>query len=123
MALVLVAAACSSSNDPNSWTEAGETDQVRTNFVKACQTANEGVDQLSQNQAASYCTQTFEALVDYYGGEIMPDGILQDSSTATVGRDFEAFLQLDKDLRSDPTSIPSEITEILSGIIESVTSG
>lgn len=122
LVLVLLASACSSSNDPNSWTEAGIDGSVRPNFVEACKVANTGSGQLTDQQANSYCTQAFEALVDYYGGRItQPGNVLQDSAGAAVGRDFAAFLKLDSDLRKDPTSIPPEITTILHDIETAIT--
>ena len=122
LALVLLASACSSSNDPKSWTDAGIDGNVRPNFVDACKVANTGSGQLTDQQANSYCTQAFEALVDYYGGQItQPGNVLQDSASVTEGRDFAAFLKLDSDLRKDPTSIPPEITSMLSDIAKAVT--
>jgi len=117
MVLVLFASACGSSNDPKSWTEAGIDGSVRTNFVTACQTANAGSGKMTSAQANTYCTRSFEALVNYYGGQItQPGNVLQDSANATPGRDFAAFLKLDGDLRKDPTSIPPQISELLSKI-------
>jgi len=121
MALVLLASACGSNNDPKSWTEAGQDANVRTNFVSACQTANEGQQNMTKSQATTYCTRTFEALVDYYGGVItQPGDVLQDKSPLVEGHDFAAFLKLDSDLRKDPTSIPADISKIMSDIAVSV---
>ncbi len=122
MVLVLFASACGSSNDPKSWTEAGIDGGVQVNFVTACQTANANVKKMTDIQANNYCTRSFEALVNYYGGQIIqPGNVLQDRANATPGRDFAAFLKLDKNLRKDPTSIPPQISELLSKIEASVT--
>lgn len=122
MALLLFASACSSNNDPKSWTEAGQDSNVRTNFVTACQTANDGEKGMSASQATTYCTRAFEALVDYYGGVItQPGDVLQDKSPIVEGHDFAAFLKLDSDLRKDPESIPADISTMLEEIATSVT--
>ena len=122
MALLLLASACSSNNDPKSWTEAGVDGNVQTNFVEACQQANAGEKGMSDSQANSYCTQSFEALVDYYGGVIIqPGNVLQDAPTPGQGGDFAAFLKLDGDLRKNPESIPVDVAALLSGIEASVT--
>ncbi len=122
MALLLLASACSSNNDPKSWTEAGQDANVRTNFVTACQLANEGQQNMSASQAARYCTRAFEALVDYYGGVItQPGDVLQDKQPVVEGRDFAAFLKLDQDLRKDPNSIPAEVSKLLADVEASVT--
>jgi len=122
MALVLFASACGSSNDPTTWTEAGNDGNVRKNFVEACKTANSGSAQMTDTQANRYCTEAFVELVDYYGGQIVqPGDSLQDSSPIVEGRDFAAFLKLDRDLRKDPTSVPPDIRELLDGVRVSVT--
>jgi len=123
MALLLLASACGSNNDPKTWTEAGQDANVRTNFVTACQTANEGEKGMSTSQATTYCTRSFEALVDYYGGVItQPGDVLQDKDPVVDGRDFTAFLKLDSDLRKDPESIPADVSRMLADIATSVTS-
>jgi len=122
MALLLLASACSSNNDPKSWNEAGVDSNVQRNFVEACQQANIGEQGMSDSQANTYCTRSFEALVEYYGGVItQPGNVLQDAPTPGQGGDFAAFLKLDGDLRKDPESIPADVATLLSGIEASVT--
>ncbi len=118
LSVVLFAGACGSSNDPQSWAEAEEDGNLRPNFIRACTEANaeDGADQsFSEAQLANYCECAFIEIVEYYGGSIDGDNRLDDVADAVVGRDFEAFKDLESDLRHDPTSIPADIEAMLNG--------
>ena len=116
--VVLFAGACGSSNDPQSWAEAEEDGNLRPNFIRACTDANaeSGADDtFSETQLANYCECAFIEIVEYYGGSINGDNQLTDVADAVVGRDFEAFRELESDLRNDPASIPADIEALLNG--------
>ncbi len=117
LALVVFAGACSQSNTPETWGEAEEDGTLRENFIRACLEANEdgGEQQFSETQANTYCTCSFEEIVEYFGGEIGPDNRISDVANAVEGRDFEAFKDLESDLRGDPESIPIDIQRMLEG--------
>ncbi len=116
LAVALVGAACGS-NDPGNWEEAGDDGNLYENFQKACNEANveSGDSELTDEQRALYCECAFAELVEYYGGEVMENGQITDVVGAIEGRDFEAFKDLESDLRSDPEDIPSDIEAMLAG--------
>lgn len=113
--VALVGTACGS-NDPESWDEAGEDGNLYGNFQKACNEANvEGGDiELTDAERVAYCNCAFTELLEYYGG-VMENGQVADIVGAIEGRDFEAFKDLESDLRSDPEQIPSDIEAMLTG--------
>lgn len=116
LAVALVGSACGS-NDPGSWEEAGDDGNLFENFQKACNDANlEGGEiDLTDAERAIYCECAFTELVEYYGGEVMENGQIDDVIGAIEGRDFEAFKDLESNLRSDPEDIPTDIEAMLSG--------
>ena len=116
LVVALVGTACGS-NDPASWDEAGDDGNLFENFQKACSEANvEGGDiELTEAERAVYCTCAFSELVGYYGGEVMENGQIADVVDAIEGRNFNAFKDLESDLRSDPEQIPSDIEAMLTG--------
>jgi hypothetical protein len=115
LVVALVGTACGS-NDPESWDEAGEDGNLYENFQKACNEANvEGGDiELTDAERVAYCKCAFTELLEYYGG-VMENGQVADIVGAIEGRDFEAFKDLESDLRSDPEQIPSDIEAMLTG--------
>jgi len=118
LSVVLFAGACGSSNDPQSWADAEEDGNLRPNFIRACTEANaeDGADQaFSASQLANYCECAFSEIVEYYGGTISGDNRLEDVAGAVVGRDFQAFKDLESELRNDPASIPADIEAMLNG--------
>jgi len=114
--VALVGTACGS-NDPGSWEEAGDDGNLYENFQKACNDANiEGSETtLTDAERAVYCECAFAELVEYYGGEVMENGQITDVVGALEGRDFQAFKDLESDLRSDPEDIPVDIEAMLTG--------
>ena len=101
LSVLVFAGACGSSNDPQSWAEAEEDGNLRPNFIRACTDANadEGAVDLTDAQLEAYCECAFVEIVEYFGGEIDGDNKLVDVADAIAGRDFEAFRQLESDLR------------------------
>lgn len=116
LVVALVGSACGS-NDPGSWGEAGDDGNLFENFQKACNQANvdDGDIELTDAERAVYCECAFAELVEYYGGEVMANGQISDVVDAIEGRNFEAFKDLESDLRSDPEDIPSDIEAMLTG--------
>jgi hypothetical protein len=115
LVVALVGTACGS-NDPESWDEAGEDGNLYENFQKACSEANaEGGDiELTDAERVAYCKCAFNELLEYYGG-MMENDQVADIVGAIEGRDFEAFKDLESDLRSNPEQIPSDIEAMLTG--------
>lgn len=115
--VVILASACGSSNDPNTWAEAEEDGNLRPNFIRACTEANveNGDVQFTEAQAAVYCECAFVDIVEYFGGEINGDNQLDDVATATANRDFQAFKDLESNLRENPEDIPADIQAMLTG--------
>lgn len=115
--VLVFASACGSSNDPESWAEAEEDGNLRPNFIRACTEANAegGEVQFTEAEAAVYCECAFVEIVEYFGGEINGDNALVDVATATAGRDFEAFKDLESSLRDNPEDIPADISAMLTG--------
>ena len=101
LGFVLVAAGCSSSNDPATWEEAEEKGDVQTNFVDSCEEANtdSGAD---ADRANSYCKCALDEVREYYS-------------------DFGEFRDAESELRNDPESInnsaiiPKAVTDALDG--------
>jgi len=91
LALVIAAAGCGTSADPDSWEEADATGAVRENFLAACELANESLTGDGLNPAAveAVCVCTFNGL----RAEI----------------DFDEFKELDKALRNAPN--PSDLDD------------
>ena len=116
LSVVLFAGACGDSNDPESWADGG--DNIRDNFNRACEEANaeDGADRAFSDpqQLANYCECAFSEIVEYYGGTISGDKF-EDVAGAVVGRDFQAFKDLESELRNDPASIPADIEAMLNG--------
>lgn len=117
LSVLVFAGACGSSNDPQSWAEAEEDGNLRPNFIRACTDANadEGAVDLTDAQLEAYCECAFVEIVEYFGGEIDGENKLVDVADAIAGRDFEAFRQLESDLRDDPANIPADIEAMLNG--------
>ena len=117
LSVILLAGACGSSNDPQTWAEAEEDGNLRPNFIRACTEANaDGGDlQFDSAQAEAYCECAFTEIVEYYGGQFDADLAITDVVDAVQGRDFEAFKDFESDLRDDPESIPADIAAFLTG--------
>jgi len=108
--LALGGTACGQSNDPASWSEAHEDGNLEENYMKACSEANAGgAVEFSDSQRAAYCRCSFRAAVEYYGGVVDADGRLSDHPEPRLGRDFEAFRQLENDLRDEPEDLPADL--------------
>ncbi|MEM9467053.1 MAG: hypothetical protein AAGA90_16900 [Actinomycetota bacterium] len=118
VSVMVLAGACGSSNDPETWGEAQEDGRLRENFMAACVEAN-GEDgaavEFTDAQITNYCECAFVEIVEYFGGSINADNELVDVADAVAGRDFEAFRSLESDLRDDPTQIPADIEAFLNG--------
>ncbi len=117
LALVLFAGACSQSNTPSTWGEAEEDGTLRENFIRACLEANDdsGDVEFSEAEASTYCTCAFEEIVEYYGGEFGADNEISEVAGAVEGRNFDAFKDLESDLRKNPEEIPADVEGMLSG--------
>ncbi|MEO0494658.1 MAG: hypothetical protein AAF081_14705 [Actinomycetota bacterium] len=115
--VLVFASACGSSNDPQSWAEAEEDGNLRPNFIRACTEANtDGADiDFTDDEIAVYCECAFVEIVEYFGGEIDGSNRLVDVADAVVGRDFEAFKDLESSLRDNPEDIPADIRAMLTG--------
>ncbi len=86
MGLALVAAACSSSTDPETWADAeANGDKIRLNFEESCEEANADSDGVGDVPA--YCECSYGVIRDFYAD------------------DFEAFKDAESALRSDPAAI------------------
>ncbi len=122
LSLGVFASACSSSNDPATWAEAEADGNLQPNFINACTEANAdgGEVQFTSDQARIYCECAFGEIVEYFGGEIKADSSLDDVANATIGRDFEAFKQLEKNLRKDPQTIPADVEAMLTACAQQV---
>ncbi len=95
----LVLSGCGTDPDPDNWAEAGEGDfAVRTNYLKACQEANDGEGGFNAATARRFCECSFDRL--YAGGE-------------ERGLTFEEFDALDNALREnpDPRTLRDEIRD------------
>lgn len=92
LALVIAAAGCGTSADPDSWEEAEETGAVRENFLNACELANESLagDGLNPAAVEAVCLCTFKGLKEEID-------------------DFDEFKELDKALRNTPN--PSDLDD------------
>jgi hypothetical protein len=123
LSVMLLAGACGSSNDPETWAEAEQDGRLRENFQAACVEANgeEGAAvEFTDAQIAAYCECAFVEIVEYFGGSINGDNELDDVADAVAGRDFQAFRDLESDLRDDPTQIPADIEAFLDGCAQNV---
>ena len=123
LSVIILAGACGSSNDPQTWAEAEEDGRLRENFTTACVEANgeTGAEvEFTDAQIATYCECAFIEIVEYFGGEIDGDNRLVDVAGAVAGRDFEAFKDLESNLRDDPTQIPADIEAFLDGCANNV---
>ena len=122
LSVLVFASACGASNDPQSWAEAEEDGNLQPNFIRACTEANAdgGSIEFTASQLAVYCECSFAAIVEYYGGSIDGDNTISDVADAVAGRNFEAFRDLESDLRNDPTSIPADIEALLNSCAQSV---
>ena len=123
LSVIVLAGACGSSNDPQTWAEAEEDGRLRENFTTACVEANgeEGAAvEFTDTQIAAYCECAFAEIVEYFGGSIDGDNQLVDVADAVAGRDFAAFKDLESDLRNDPTQIPADIEAFLTGCANNV---
>lgn len=84
----LLLSGCGNDPDPDNWAEAAAGDfAVKTNYLKACQEANEGEGGFNAAAARQFCECSFDRL--YAGGE-------------ERGLTFEQFQALDNALRDDP---------------------
>jgi hypothetical protein len=84
--LALLAAACSTSTDPETWADAeANGDKVRLNFEESCEEAN--TDAGGGGDVPAYCECSYGVIRDFYAD------------------DFEAFKDAESALRSDPESI------------------
>ncbi len=117
LASVVLAGACSQSNTPKTWEEAEADGSLRQNFSNACVEANtDGGDvEFTDDQATDYCMCAFEEIVEYFGGEIQGDNTIIGVVGAVEGRNFDAFKDLESDLRSNPEEIPADIEGMLNG--------
>lgn len=123
LSVIVLASACGASNDPETWAEAEEDGNLRPNFIRACTEANgeDGADvAFTDDQIEAYCECAFVEIVEYFGGSIDGDNQLSDVAGAAAGRDFEAFRDLESELRSDPTQIPADIEAFLNGCADNV---
>ncbi|MGB1505553.1 MAG: hypothetical protein ACPHIC_07110 [Acidimicrobiales bacterium] len=114
-AVVVLAASCGSSNDPETWAEADADGNLRTNFIRACSEANaEGGDlEFDEVQAAAYCECAFVEIVEIFGGVFVEGTRIADVADAVEGQDFQAFKDFEAGLRSDPEDIPAEVEAVL----------
>ena len=127
LSVIVLAGACGSSNDPQTWAEAEEDGNLRENFARACRDANgePGAEvEFTDAQIDAYCECAFVEIVEYYGGELV-DGRLSDVDVSQLAgsaaeRDFEAFRDLESTLRDDPTAIPAEVEAFLNGCADNV---
>lgn len=111
VSVVVLAGACGASSDAKSWDEAESDGRLQPSFMRACIDANAaagGEVDFTPQQLEVYCECSFVSIVEYFGGEIN-DGRLSDSDDAEVGRDFEAFVDLESILRDEPEAIPVDI--------------
>lgn len=124
LALVVFAGACSQSNTPETWAEAEEDGNLVENFVRACVQANAegGEVEFSATEADVYCGCAFTEIVEYFGGAIAPDSTISAVANAVEGRDFDAFKNLEADLRKNPEQIPVDIEAMLTGCAARATS-
>lgn len=90
IAVVILAAACSQSSDPETWAEALEEGNVETNFLAACEEADDG-ETGDEAALAAYCGCSFTMLQE------------------TFADDFGRFVAVDKALRNDPTVIDNPL--------------
>lgn len=102
VALALVVAGCSESNDPETWEDAEAQDgfPVRTNFLDACTEANAGEQGLSEDEAPAFCECAFTELREQLT--------------------FEEFDALDDDLRADNETVPTTLQTVVDGCLEQV---
>lgn len=124
LSVLVFAAACGSSNDPQTWAEAEEDGNLRPNFIRACTDANveEGGVELTDAQLETYCECAFVEIVEYFGADIMSfDEPLADSAEAVAGRNFEAFRDFESDLRADPQTVDPAVEAILRGCADNAT--
>jgi len=84
--LLVFAAGCASNNDPDNWEEAIADGTLEENFMRSCQTANEGGG-LTATEVVSYCKCAFDGLARRYAD------------------DFDDFKDAEKRLRNDPEDI------------------
>lgn len=117
--VLVFASACGASNDPETWAQAEEDDNLRPNFMRACTEANQDGGDLDFDaaQARAYCECAFVEIVQYYGGEFNDEGAISDVADAVQGRDFEAFKAFESGLRDDPEDIPADIEAFLNGCV------
>ena len=118
LGFAVIAAGCSSGNDPATWAEAEADGNLRPNFMQACIEAGADGD-FADDQATAYCECAFVELVEYYGGGFDDEGGLVDDVGSAVGaRDFEAFKAQEKELRSEPEDVPADIRAMFTGCAE-----
>lgn len=96
--LVLFASGCAANNDPSNWEEAEADGTLEENFMRSCQTANEGGG-LNASQATSYCECAYEGLAQRYAD------------------DFDDFKDAEKRLRNDPEDIDPGVRELFTRCI------
>ena len=119
LCLVVFAASCGASNDPETWAEADADGNLRANFIRACTEANEEGGDLEFDgvQAAAYCECAFVEIVEIFGGEFGEGTTIVDVAEAVEGQDFRAFKDYESGLRSDPEDIPAEVEAVLNGCV------
>lgn len=115
LSLVVFAASCGASNDPETWAEADADGNLQANFIRACTEANEdgGDLEFDEVQAAAYCECAFVEIVEIFGGEFVDGTTIVDVADAVEGQDFQAFKDFESGLRSDPEDIPAEVEAVL----------
>ena len=94
--LVLFASGCTANNDPNNWAQAEADGTLEENFMRSCQTANEGGD-LTVAEAATYCGCAYGELAQHYAD------------------DFSRFVDAERRLRSDPQDIDPAVLALFTG--------
>ncbi len=88
VAVGLVLSGCGSDSDPDNWEEARQGDfAVQSNYLKACQEANDGEGGLNAATARQFCQCSFDRLYANGGDR---------------GLTFEEFKALDDALRENP---------------------
>lgn len=112
LVVVLAVAGCSSSNDPESWDDPA-AEEVRANFLEACEEANGGEDGLSEENTPAFCECTFDDLRELYG---------DDPDDPEAQRTFEDFKDLDDDLRNadEDEPVPAFLQEIVDNCLDRV---
>ncbi|MCQ3806287.1 MAG: hypothetical protein OXB92_15500 [Acidimicrobiaceae bacterium] len=94
--LVLFASGCAGNNDPANWAEAEADGTLEENFMRSCQTANQGGD-LTVAEAATYCECAYDGLAQHYAD------------------DFSGFKDAEQRLRNDPQDIDSAVLALFRG--------